>query len=71
MCGVEVGVGELGREEGKVRFHSEPRLGLLFSHFQNKPNNFTFLSAVPMRVRAILELEAPAGRLEAPERRRG
>jgi hypothetical protein len=36
-----------------------------------EPTHFTFWSAVLLRVRAILELAALAGRLEAPECKRG
>ncbi len=39
--------------------------------FSRQAKNFTFFRAVPLRVRAILDLAAPAGRLKAPERRRG
>jgi hypothetical protein len=55
----------------KSGFTLNPHLGLLLSPGSNQPNNFTFWSVVPMRVRAILEVAAPAGPRGAPECKHG
>ncbi len=56
--------------KGEARVQSKPAVTYCFPS-KSEPTNFTFLSAVPMRVRAILEMEAPAGPQEAPAHRHG